>query len=81
MSSHPNPKDHQAHLKQCKAAVAKELSRIDKEHLSKRKQEHIQKQQALIDNKQKIGNQLITGQYKGRNSMALRAIETPDGRL
>ena len=81
LSGHPDSGDIKAHLKLCKAAVAKELYKTDKEHLSKSKQERIQKQQTLIDNKQKIGNQLITGQYKGRNSMALRAIETPDGRL
>ena len=81
ISGHPNPGDHRIHLKLCKAAFAKELRSIDKEHLSKTKQEHIQKQQALVDRNQKIGNQLITGQYKGRNSMALRVIETPDGHL
>ena len=81
LSSHPQLEDPQEHLKLCKAAVAKELQKIDQEHLSKMKQERIQKQQALVDNNQKIGNQLITGQYRGRNSMALRAIETPDGRL
>jgi hypothetical protein len=35
----------------------------------------VQKLRALIDRKQKVGNKIITGQYKGTNSMALKVIE------
>ena len=49
---------------------------IDSEHQTKRKQNAIAKRQALYDQRQKIGNQMITGQFKGRNSMQLRAVKT-----
>jgi hypothetical protein len=74
-SSHPSLRDT---LKLLKTKIRKELRLIDTEHQTKRKQNAIAKRQALYDQRQKIGNQLITGQYKGRNSMQLRAIKTGD---
>jgi hypothetical protein len=66
-------------LKLLKANIRKELRHIDTEHLTKRKQNAIAKRQALYDQRQKTGNQIITGLYKGRNSMQLRVIKTGDG--
>ena len=65
-------------LKLVKSNIRKELRRIDTEHQTKRRQNAIAKRQALYDQRQKIGNQIITGQYKGRNSMQLRAIKAGD---
>ena len=63
-------------LRILKVKVTKEMQAIDKEHHTQRKQTHIMKRQALYDTRQKVGNQIITGQYRGRNSMALKAIQT-----
>lgn len=68
-------------LKLLKSKIRKELRIIDKEHQTKRKQNAIAKRQALYDQRQKIGNQMITGQFRGRNSMQLRAIKTGDDRV
>jgi hypothetical protein len=61
-------------LKQLKKDLSNEL-RIDQEHAKLCQQEHTKKMQALYDEKQKIGNKIITGQYKGRNNAALQAIK------
>ena len=66
-------------LKQLKRDLGKELRTIDREHAKLCQQEHLRKMQALYDDKQKIGNKIITGQYKGRNSAALHAIHTEEG--
>ena len=71
-----SPQPLKASLKQIKTKIRKELRVIDSEHQTKRKQNAIAKRQALYDQRQKIGNQMITGQFKGRNSMQLRAIKT-----
>jgi len=55
--------------------TARELRDIDKKHASLAAQQQVQKMRALIDRKQKVGNKIITGQYKGTNSMALKVIE------
>ena len=74
--SSSSPQPLRESLKQLKSKIRKELRVIDSEHQTKRKQNAIAKRQALYDQRQKIGNQMITGQFKGRNSMQLRAIKT-----
>ena len=66
-------------LKQLKKDLSKELRTLDQEHSKLCQQEHLKKMQALYDNKQKIGNKMITGQYKGKNNAALQAIQTEGG--
>lgn len=66
-------------LKALKRHTRKQIQAIDKKHKTKKQQARRVKLQALYDKKQKIGNQIITGQYKGRNNMQLRAIETAEG--
>jgi hypothetical protein len=61
-------------LKGLKVAIRKQIQSIDRQHQTQAKQRMIMKRQALYDRRQKIGNQIITGQYKGRNSMQLRAL-------
>jgi exonuclease III/ribonuclease HI len=71
-----NPhKDQETVLHDLLRDTAKEIRAIDRKHSSRAAQEHIQKLRALIDRKQKVGNKIITGQYKGTNSMALKVIE------
>ena len=60
--------------------TAKEIRTIDREHAKLATQESAQKLRALIDKKQKVGNKIITGQYKGANSMALNVLEM-DGQV
>ena len=66
-------------LKAMKKELSKELEMIDREHTTLYEQERTQKLRALFDTKQKIGNKIMTGQYKGRNNAALHAIHTNHG--
>jgi exonuclease III/ribonuclease HI len=59
--------------------IGREISAIDQEHTSRRKQERINKLQALMDTRLKVGAKLVTGQCKGKNTMTLRAVETSQG--
>jgi hypothetical protein len=61
-------------LKLLKIHIRKKLHSIDQQHQTKHRQVLIAKRQALYDRRQKIGNPIITGQYKGKNSMQLRAL-------
>jgi hypothetical protein len=58
-----------------KRHITKAIQQIDHTHNTVTKQKWIAKQQALFEDRQKIGNQIITGQYKGRNSMQLKALQ------
>ena len=60
--------------------MAAEIRKIDKEHTKLAQQEHTQKLRTLIDKKQKVGNKLITGQYKGVNSMEKQRQPQSSGR-
>ena len=66
-------------LKAMKRELSKELQMLDREHTTIYEQERIRKLRALFDTKQKIGNKIMTGQYKGRNNAALHAIHTDYG--
>lgn len=53
----------------------KELKLLDTQHRKMEAQDRVLKLRALIDRRQKVGNKMITGQYKGTNSMALKVVE------
>ena len=62
-------------LHQMLKETKKALKLLDAQHRKLEAQARILKLRALIDRRQKVGNKMITGQYKATNSMALKVVE------
>jgi len=59
--------------------LSKDIVRIDKEYLSFHAQEEAQKMRKLMEEKQKLGNKLATGQHQATPKSALKILKAEDG--
>jgi exonuclease III len=59
--------------------IGREIAAIDAEHVSKRRQRKQATLEHLLDTRLKVGSKLLNGQYRRRNTVALRAVQTAAG--
>jgi hypothetical protein len=78
--SHPEATREEA-LKATQARLREKRNRIDKEHTKIQDQEATSAFRTLLDSNQKLGNKLALGKHKPNPPVALRAVQTPEGRL
>jgi molecular chaperone GrpE (heat shock protein) len=77
---HPEATREEA-LKATQACLREKQNRIDKEHTKIQEQEATSAFRTLLDSNQKLGNKLALGKHKPNPPVALRAVQTPEGRL
>lgn len=68
-------------LRVTKSKLCKQRNRIDKEHAKFSSQQQTKAFRSLMESNQKLGNKIALGKHKPNPPVALRAIQTEDGRL